>query len=84
MITVEVNAVIVEAPEDIFFQGNYVVSEKGNVVQVSSKKGDSVEEFAGQLVKVEPGYVSKEGHFSTRWRKQAFEQFVGTIVITSK
>lgn len=83
MITVEVNKQQEEKPKDIFFQGNYVISDVGTIVHVSGVSQSDVECFLGQPIKSVQTHV-KEGEYHEKWRKGAFTQFTGTITITSK
>ena len=81
MITVEINKQQEEKPKDIFFQGNYVVADNGQVVLVVGD-GDYDSVFSG--VTIESPYGEYKGYYTTTYVKEAFTQFTGTITITSK
>ena len=82
MITVEVNKQEEEKPNDIFYGGNYVISNFGGIVLVSGN-GEDVNSFSGIIIKstIHEGY---NGDYSKRFPKGCYTQFTGTITITSK
>ena len=80
MITVEVNKQQ-EEKKNIFFQGNIVVADNGQVVLVVGD-GDYDSVFSG--VTIESPYGEYKGYYTTSYAKEAFTQFTGTITITSK
>lgn len=78
-VTVEHNAP--KEPEDIFFQGNLVISNDGDEWIVLVTKNVNEGEFDGVILYT-TGRV-RSGDYATGYSKSRFKQFHGKIILES-
>lgn len=70
-----------ERKEDIFKQGNLVVSENGSqIILVTDPRGEDSTQFSGVKIVNDDGEWPLGDH-SSCWDRGSFVQFVGTVTL---
>lgn len=68
--------------ENIFFQGNVVVSTNGSIVMITAGMSFDNHSFCG--VVLSDNSLHKQGEYDNRWSKSCFEQFYGTFLLINE